>query len=214
MNVNANVLYLDDDMVSSVLFGQMDQGTVQSLANINNQLAFYNPTSAIVQQGIQAFNAAVAIDNSWAIRQAQAVIQNQQFVNVIVPLQVTSELQNASSLMQYWVNVHPTVYNRVDQGVYRGYDQELLSRSDQHDQWVNVIDGYLLPVTASGRVIYDLYGNTPDHEYQFYVNLFKDEEQNHLNENDRRAILETWQAVDYHIEQGTDVTNPELEVIG
>lgn len=214
MNVNANVLYLDDDMVSSVLFGQMDQGTVQSLANINNQLAFYNPTSTIIQQGIQAFNAAVAIDNSWAIRQAQAVIQNQQFVNVIVPLQVTSELQNASSLMQYWVNVHPTVYNRVDQGVYRGYDQELLSRSDQHDQWVNVIDGYLLPVTDSGRVIYDLYGNTSDHEYQFYVNLFKDEERNQLNENDRRAILETWQAVDYHMEQGTDITNPELEAIG
>lgn len=214
MHVNANVLYLDDEMVSSVLFGQMDQGTVQSLANINNQLAFYNPTSAIVQQGIQAFNAAVAIDNSWAIRQAQAVIQNQQFVNAIVPLQATSELQNASNLMQYWVNVHPTVYNRVDQGVYRGYDQELLSRSDQHDQWVNVIDGYLLPVTASGRVIYDLYGNTPDHEYQFYVNLFKDDEGNQLNENDRRAILETWQGVDYHIEQGTDITNPELEVIG
>ena len=177
-------------------------------------MAFYNPTSAVVQQGIQAFNAAVAIDNSWAIRQAQAVIQNQQFVNVIVPLQVTSEIQNASSLMQYWVNVHPTVYNRVDQGVYRGYDQELLSRGDQHDQWVNVIDGYLLPVTANGRVIYDLYGNTTDHDYQFYVNLFKDEEQNNLSENDRRAILETWQAVDYHIQQGTDITNPELEVIG
>jgi hypothetical protein len=214
MNVNANVLYLDEDMVSSVLFGQMDQGTVHSLANINNQLAFYNPTSVIVQQGIQAFNSAVAIDNSWALRQAQAVIQNQQFVNVIVPLQLVSEIQNASSLMQYWVNIHPTVYNRVDQGVYRGYDQELLSRGDRHDQWVNVIDGYLLPVTDSGRVIYDLYGNTTDNEYQFYANLFKDEEQNHLNENDRRAILETWLAVDYHTQQGIDITNPELEALG
>jgi hypothetical protein len=116
--------------------------------------------------------------------------------------------------MQYWVNIHPTVYNRVDQGVYRGYDQELLSRGDQHDQWVNVIDGYLLPVTDSGRVIYDLYGNTADHNYQFYVNLFKDEEQNHLNENDRRAILETWLAVDYHTQQGIDITNPELEALG